>query len=149
MDLNIVRFNSKRHKNQVIELWTNVFGYESARNNPRLAIEKKEAVSDALFFVAESARHGVIGTVMCGYDGHRGWIYSLAVRPDFQNQGIGKKLMIHAEHALKNLGCIKINLQILEDNEKVQMFYRSLGYSTEKRISMGKEILENIKTSSK
>ncbi|OEU57345.1 MAG: hypothetical protein BA862_02495 [Desulfobulbaceae bacterium S3730MH12] len=99
MDLNIFRFNSKQHKNQVIELWTNIFEHKSARNNPRLAIEKKEAVSDGLFFVAESARHGVVGTVMCGYDGHREWIYSLAVRPDFKNQGVGKKLMIHAEHA--------------------------------------------------
>ena len=144
MSLNIVRFNSKRHKDQVIELWTNVFGYESSRNDPHLAIEKKEAVSDGLFFVAESAKHGVIGTVMCGYDGHRGWVYSLAVRPDLQNQGIGKELMIHAENALTNLGCVKINLQILEDNEKVQMFYRSLGYTTEKRISMGKEISENM-----
>jgi len=144
MVLNIVRFNSNRHKDQVVELWTNIFGYESERNDPRLTIEKKEAVSDGLFFVAESAVHEVVGTVMCGYDGHRGWVYSLAVTPDFQNQGVGKKLMIHAENALTNLGCVKINLQILENNEKVQMFYRSLGYTTEKRISMGKEVSENI-----
>lgn len=144
MDFNIIRFDRKQHEDQVVELWKNVFGYESARNDPYLTINKKEAVSDGLFFVAESKIHGVVGTVMCGYDGHRGWIYSLVARPAFQNQGIGKGLMLHAEHTLKNLGCAKINLQIIEGNEQVQMFYQSLGYTTEKRISMGKEIPENI-----
>ncbi len=144
MDFNIIRFDRKQHEDQVVELWKNVFGYTSARNDPHLTIEKKEAVSDGLFFVAESEIHGVGGTVMCGYDGHRGWIYSLVVRPEFQNQGIGKELMIHAEHALKKLGCAKINLQIIEGNKQVQIFYQSLGYTKEKRISMGKEIPENI-----
>ncbi len=144
MDFNIIRFDRKQHEDQVVELWKNVFGYESGRNDPYLTVEKKEAVSDGLFFVAKSKIHGVVGTVMCGYDGHRGWIYSLVVRPEFQNQGIGRELMIHAEHSLKKLGCAKINLQIIESNEQVQVFYQSLGYKTEKRISMGKEIPENI-----
>ena len=144
MYIKIIRFDRNQHKDQVVELWTSVFGYKRARNDPCLVIDKKEDFSDGLFFVAKTAMHEIVGTVMCGYDGHRGSIYSLMVRPDCQNQGIGKRLMIHAETILKNLGCVKINLQILESNEQVQMFYRSLGYITEKRISMGKEIPENI-----
>lgn len=144
-DYNVVQFSHDQHADQVVDLWTNVFGYDSARNDPRLSIRNKESVSDNLFFIAESNTREVVGTVMGGYDGHRGWIYSLAVRPEFQRQGIGKLLMMHVEGALKNLGCIKINLQIMEGNDPVQEFYNALGYAVEKRISMGKEISENIR----
>ena len=59
-------------------LWRNVFGYEADHNRPELAIDKKIATGDGLFFVAGN-QHTVLGTVMAGYDGHRGWIYYVAV----------------------------------------------------------------------
>jgi GNAT superfamily N-acetyltransferase len=55
----------------------------------------------------------VVGTVMGGYDGHRGWIYSLAVDPTHRRQNVGTTLVQRVEHALEELGCPKINLQIL------------------------------------
>jgi ribosomal protein S18 acetylase RimI-like enzyme len=78
---------------------------------------------------------------MAGYDGHRGWIYSVAVSPAHRRQGIGSLLVAHAERALIDLGSVKINLQIMEGNESVTAFYSSLGFSVEKRISMGKRIV--------
>jgi ribosomal protein S18 acetylase RimI-like enzyme len=109
----------------------------AARNEPGLAIDKKVAVDDGLFFVA-CTRDEIVGTVMAGYDGHRGWIYSLAVRPAQQKLGIGKKLMAHAETALRKLKCPKVNLQVLDSNTGVVEFYKKLGYAVEPRISMGK-----------
>jgi len=53
-------------------------------------------------------------------------------------------LVSHAERALTDKGCMKINLQILEGNEGVATFYESLGYAVEKRVSMGKRIPDNI-----
>ena len=82
----------------------------------------------------------VVGTIICGYDGHRGWIYSLAVAPAHRRQGIGSRLVSHAEHALGRRGCTKINLQIMEGNESVAAFYSSLSYCVEKRVSMGKTL---------
>ena len=79
-----------------------------------------------------------------GYDGHRGWIYSVAVSPSRRRQGIGSRLVVHAERALTSKGCVKINLQIMEGNESVIEFYSSLGFTVERRISMGKPIRENI-----
>jgi len=140
----LIRPYNREHREAVIRIWNLVFRYETAHNEPSLILEKKEAFSDSLFFVAETDDREVIGTVMAGYDGHRGWIYSLAVSPAHQRKGIGSKLMEHAEKALTDLGCMKINLQIMEGNEGVESFYRTLGYSTEKRISMGKRIPENI-----
>ncbi|WP_320392295.1 GNAT family N-acetyltransferase [Pseudomonas sp. P9_31] len=84
------------------------------------------------------------GTVLAGYDGHRGWLYSVAVHPSHRRKGIGVKLVRHAEGALTARGCMKINLQIVSANEGVKTFYESLGYSTEPRISMGKKIESNI-----
>jgi ribosomal protein S18 acetylase RimI-like enzyme len=131
------------HRRQVVALWEAVFAYETPHNRPGLAIDKKLAVDDQLFFVAV-ADNAVIGTVMAGYDGHRGWIYSVAVAPSHRRQGVGSRLVSHAERALICKGCVKINLQILEGNESVTAFYSTLGYSVEKRINMGKRIPENV-----
>jgi ribosomal protein S18 acetylase RimI-like enzyme len=83
----------------------------------------------------------VVGTTMAGYDGHRGWIYSVAVAPSHRRQGIASRLVVHAERALIGKGCVKINLQIMEGNESVAAFYSELGYAVEKRISMGKRLM--------
>jgi ribosomal protein S18 acetylase RimI-like enzyme len=131
------------HRSQVVALWETAFGYDAAHNKPALVIDKKIEVDDGLFFVAV-ADATVVGTIMAGYDGHRGWIYSVAVVPSYRRQGIGSRLVAHAERALIRKGSVKINLQIMEGNESVTAFYAALGYSVEKRISMGKRISENV-----
>ncbi|HZQ48353.1 MAG TPA: GNAT family acetyltransferase [Verrucomicrobiae bacterium] len=136
-------FVNAAHRSQVAALWETVFGYEAAHNNPGLVIDKKLQVDDQLFFVAV-ADDAVVGTIMAGYDGHRGWIYSVAVSPAHRRRGIGRELVSHAERALISQGCVKINLQILEENGSVSAFYASLGYAIEKRVSMGKRIAENV-----
>ena len=122
---------------QVVQLWRRVFGYETAHNEPNLAISKKIAIKDGLFFVAVEGKE-VIGTIMAGYDGHRGWLYAVAVDPNRRLGGLGRLLVEHAENALAHLGCMKINLQLLSTNEATAAFYKSLGYIVEPRVSMGK-----------
>lgn len=77
---------------------------------------------------------------MAGYDGHRGWLYCLAVDPAARKQGLGTALIRHAEGVLVQLGCLKVNLQIIEGNKAVAAFYQALGYVVEPRISMGKPL---------
>lgn len=122
---------------QVVELWRNIFGYETAHNEPNLTISKKIAINDDLFFVAVENTQ-IVGTIMAGYDGHRGWIYSVSVHPNKRHSGIGSSLVRHAESSLTKLGCMKIKLQILNTNESTASFYASLGYLIEPNISMGK-----------
>ena len=143
-DFQIEKYSDKTHRIQVIELWQKAFGYGTARNAPALVIDKKLEIEDGLFFVGINSGK-IIGTVMAGYDGHRGWIYSLAVLPMYRKQGVGSALLSHAEQELSSLGCVKINLQVLEGNGAAEKFYISNGYSIEKRISMGKELKENIR----
>ena len=139
----IANYSNEHHRLSVMQLWETVVGYEAAHNTPSLAIDKKLAVSDGLFFVALSGDE-VVGTVMAGYDGHRGWLYSVAVHPAHRRKGLGANLVRHAEGALIARGCMKINLQIISANENVKTVYESLGYSIEPRISMGKKIESNI-----
>jgi ribosomal protein S18 acetylase RimI-like enzyme len=80
----------------------------------------------------------LVGTVMGGYDGHRGWIYSLAVTPSARRRGIGAKLVTYVERELAARGCPKVNLQLLASNAGTVAFYQKLGYAVEARISMGK-----------
>lgn len=136
-----IRSFQDRDEPEVIRLWTRVFGYSTAHNDPATAIARKRQVQRELFFVAVLDDRPV-GTVMGGYDGHRGWVYSLAVEPDARGEGIGTALMGHLEAELQRLGCLKINLQVLASNSGVTAFYRKLGYAVEERISMGKVVGE-------
>ena len=122
---------------QVVALWRGVFDYGTPHNDPAFTIGLKLRKDRELFFVAiEEGK--VIGTVMGGYDGHRGWIYLLAVAPESRGRGIGTALVRRVEAALRDLGCPKINLQILGHNSQVIEFYKKLGFKVEERISMGK-----------
>lgn len=80
-----------------------------ARNQAAAAIPQKLAAQSDLLFVALDGET-VIGSIMAGYDGHRGWLYAVAVMQNFQLQGLGRKLVAHAEEELKKLGCNKVNL---------------------------------------
>ncbi len=82
----------------------------------------------------------MIGTVMGGYDGHRGWVYSLAVDERERHRGIGTALVEKIEQSLKALGCLKVNLQVVGSNSIVVDFYEKRGFSVEDRISMGKRL---------
>ena len=141
--ISIRPYSDSTDRQHIVALWKSALGYNAAHNDPELAIDKKVAMNDCLLFVAVDG-DVVVGTIMGGYDGHRGWIYSLAVAPSYRRQGIGTRLMARVEEALTTKGCMKINLQIAEGNECVAEFYAALGYTIEKRVSMGKRILQNI-----
>jgi ribosomal protein S18 acetylase RimI-like enzyme len=139
----IRQYQDPSDREQVIELWRTVFGYEAAHNDPALTIARKVAVQDGLFFVATQG-HSIVGTVMAGYDGHRGWLYSVAVLAEQRGTGLGSRLVRFAEAALAQRGCLKINLQLLASNQATAAFYQSLGYVTEPRVSMGKVLHDKV-----
>ena len=125
----------------MIGLWKGVFvgGYEATHNAPEVSIDLKTAYDPGLFLVAVDGGR-LVGTVMGGYDGHRGWIYSLAVDEKERHRGVGTALMAEVERILKDRGCLKINLQVMPDNRGVVQFYQELGFAVEDRLSMGKRL---------
>ena len=132
-----IRKFEERDKAEVSRLWRSVFSDDPPHNEPTKVIDAKMKAQRELFFVAVS-NDQVIGTVMAGYDGHRGWLYSVAVAPDNRRKGVGSLLVKHAVNALRQIGCMKVNLQVRATNTQVIAFYESLGFSTEERVSMGK-----------
>ena len=77
---------------------------------------------------------------MVGYDGHSGWIYSVAVDPQHRRMGIGKQLVVYATQVLNDLGSIKVGLQVGTENSGVIEFYKSIGFEIEDRVSLSKFI---------
>jgi len=77
---------------------------------------------------------------MDGYASHGGWINYVAVAPDCRKSGFGRRLMEEAESRLGALGCPKINLQIRSSNADVMEFYKSIGFSIDDIVNMGKRL---------
>ncbi|MFG1347145.1 GNAT family acetyltransferase [Xanthobacter autotrophicus DSM 431] len=88
------------------------------------------------------AREGtcLAGSVMVGHDGHRGWIYYLAVDPQLQGRGIGRALTIAAEDWLRARAVPKLMLLVRPDNEKVRGFYEAIGYAEEPRVVFSRRL---------
>ena len=123
----------------VIALWERVFPDDPPHNAPPRMLDAKLAANDGLLFVAVDA-DTVFGTAMAGYDGHRGWLYAVAVSPEHRRRGIGAALVRHVVATLRSMGCIKVNLQVRATNAAVVGFYESLGFEVEERVSMGMRI---------
>lgn len=121
----------------VKRLWHEAFPKDSTWNLAEVAIPAKLRVHPELFLVAH--REGELaGSVMAGYDGHRGWISRVAVFERYRGARVGKALIAEAERRLAEMGCVKINLQVVESNAAVVDFYKSCGFQIEPRISMAK-----------
>jgi ribosomal protein S18 acetylase RimI-like enzyme len=120
-------------------LWRDAFPNDSPWNVAAVAIPEKIKMQPNLLLVAVEGEL-VVGSVMAGYDGHRGWISRIAVLRSHWRKGIGQALIAEAERRLERLGCIKVNLQVISSNSSVVAFYRRLGYDVEERISMSKRI---------
>ncbi len=106
---------------------------------PEFVIPAKTAIQPELFLVALSGDR-VIGTTIAGYDGHRGWLYTVAVLKSWRREGVGSALLREAERRMLALGCPKINVQIVLTNAAVGAFYERHGYAIEERVSMSKPI---------
>ncbi len=128
---------------QLVRLWDAVFPRDPPRSAPDRLIDGALAVHPESLLVAEldgALDCTIVGAVIAGFDGVRGWIYHLAVDPAHRRRGIATRLVRGAEAALSARGCSKINLQVRATNESVVAFYRALGYQIEERLSMGRAL---------
>jgi len=123
----------------VIALWNEERADAAPHNDPATVIRNKLSVERELFLVAV-VEGAIVGTVMGGYDGHRGWVYEVMVGRTHRRQGIGSALLRRLEALLAGRGCMKVNLQVRASNAGAVAFYERLGYAVEERISMGKRL---------
>ncbi|MGD0851168.1 GNAT family acetyltransferase [Bradyrhizobium sp.] len=121
---------------EVIALWRRC-GLTRPWNDPAadIALARKEPNAAVL---AGRNGGGIVASVLVGHDGHRGWVYYVAVDPDCRHQGYGRVVMEAAEHWLRRRGIEKLQLMVRPDNGQVQTFYQSLGYFEQERIIYAK-----------
>lgn len=120
----------------VIALWR-ACGLTRPWNDPAADIALARQGSNATILTGRD--DGVIvATVMAGQDGHRGWVYYLAVDPRHRHKGYGRVMMQAAEDWLRQRGIEKLQLLVRPDNSQVKSFYQSLGYAEQERIIFAK-----------
>lgn len=141
-------------------------------NDPRRDITRRLAIEDDLFLVGspvaaerdrpaighlvadendrpvagnsgEDDNTPIVASAMGGYDGHRGWVYYVAVDPTHRGHGHGAELMRELERRLLARGCPKLNLQVRSDNPTARAFYRRLGYAMDETASLGKRLIDD------
>jgi ribosomal protein S18 acetylase RimI-like enzyme len=120
----------------VIALWQRC-GLTRPWNDPAadIALARKSPNAAVL-----AGRDGstIVASALVGHDGHRGWVYYVAVDPDRRHNGYGRLIMEAAEGWLRGRGIEKMQLMVRPDNSQVQAFYASLGYLEQERIVYAK-----------
>jgi ribosomal protein S18 acetylase RimI-like enzyme len=125
----------------VVGLW-HACGLTRPWNDPVADFDRAVANGGAAVLLGRAGGH-ILGSVMVGFDGHRGWIYYLAVARGHRRQGLGKALMAAAEDWLRARGCPKIQLMVREDNRDALGFYAALGMERQPVVTLGR-FLEDI-----
>ncbi len=137
----VIRVYRPTDEANVIGLWQDC-GLIVPWNNPEADIARKVKDSPELFFVAESSDE-LISSCMAGFDGHRGWIYFLAVKKQYRQRGIATKMVNHAESALLAVGCPKLELMVRDSNDEVKSFYQKNAYQKEPVVVLSKRLIED------
>jgi ribosomal protein S18 acetylase RimI-like enzyme len=135
----IIRAFDVSDTEDVVSLWQET-GLSRPWNNPYQDIRRKLTVQPELFLVAVDGS-SVVGTVMAGYDGHRGWLYYLASAPARRGEGIGRRLVEAAEALLLEMGCPKVQLMVRTENVEVHDFYAALGFEPFETWNTGKRLI--------
>ncbi len=123
---------------EVIALWE-ACGLTRPWNDP--AADYRLAVANGTSAILLAYSEGeLVASVLTGFDGHRGWVYYLAVAPYAQKQGLGRKMMAAAEHWLRERNAPKIQLMVRDDNEAAIGFYKALGYDVQPVVTIGRRL---------
>ncbi len=131
-----IRAATAADREATVALWE-AAGLTRPWNDPRGDFDLALATPTSTILLAETEAD-VGGSVMVGFDGHRGWVYYLATAPDIRGQGIGRRLMVAAEDWLKTMSCPKIQLMVRGDNATARGFYNALGYELQDVVTIGK-----------
>jgi putative acetyltransferase len=112
---------------EVLRLWQSAEGVGLNESDTRPAIAAYLRRNPRMSFVARNG-NALIGAVLCGHDGRRGYLHHLAVAPPARRQGIGTKMVNRCLAELKRLGILKCNIFLYADNDDGDRFWQSAGW---------------------
>lgn len=121
----------------VVALWE-AAGLTRPWNDPVADLGSALSAPSSTVLGAWSPDRVLVGTVMVGYDGHRGWVYYLAVDETHRGAGVGRALMVAAEAWLVSEGAPKVQLMVRTSNTEVLGFYAALGYTDQSCVVLGR-----------
>ena len=119
----------------VVALWQ-MCELTRAWNDPHADFAQAFATPSAVVLVSR-ADGAIVASVMTGFDGHRGWVYYLAVAPEHRRVGCGRAMLHAAEAWLRDRGCRKLQLMVRDDNP-ASGFYEALGYARQPVVTLGR-----------
>jgi ribosomal protein S18 acetylase RimI-like enzyme len=134
MSFEIISYDPK-YQEDIIDLWKKC-NLIVPQNDPTEDIQKKLDFQPDLFLSALLDGQ-LIGSVMVGYEGHRGWLNYLAVLPEYQKRGYGKRLVKKAVEELRKLDCLKVNVQVRKNNPSAIGFHKHLGFKDDNVVTLG------------
>lgn len=122
---------------ETVALW-HACGLTTSYNDPvrDFRFARDGACSDVILGLDPAGQ--VVGSVMVGHDGHRGWLYYVAAASDARGQGIGRQVVAAAEAWLRERGVPKAQLLVRDTNTAVVAFYERLGFEVAPRVILGK-----------
>ena len=134
----MTRLATMLDRDAVVALWETC-GLTRPWNDARADFDRAVSGASSDMILLQQAGH-LAATVMVGDDGHRGWVYYLAVASEFRKQGLGRKMMTAAEAWLRERNAPKIQLMVRDDNEPAIGFYKALGYDVQPVVTIGKRL---------
>jgi ribosomal protein S18 acetylase RimI-like enzyme len=129
---------SAAHVEDAVALW-NETGLTRPWNDPRAGVQRALA-GPASTMLAGILNDALVATALVGHDGHRGWIYYLAVRPNVQRRGLGRAMMRACEAWLIERRVPKVNLMVRAENEATVAFYAALGYTQDQVVTLSRRL---------
>ncbi len=136
-----MRQATDQDRNAVTALWARC-DLTRPWNDPVKDFNRALKGDNAVIFVLEQD-NALIGTIMVGEDGHRGWVYYLAVDPDARRGGLGRQLMQAAEDWITTRNIPKSQLMVRSDNEQALGFYKALGYEVQPVTTLGRRLIDH------
>jgi hypothetical protein len=121
---------------EVIALWQRC-GLTRPWNDPAADIALARRDNNATVLLGRNGT-ALVASVLVGHDGHRGWVYYVAVDPNHRSRGYGRAIMKAAEDWLRARGIEKLQLMVRGDNAEVHAFYQSIGYYDQERVVFAK-----------
>ena len=132
-----IRVATANDEARTVALWR-ARNLVSSYNDPSRDFQFARAKEGSDVLIGLNPEQTIVGSVIVGHDGHRGWIYYVASDPKRRNQGIGRLMVKAAEQWLKNKGVVKVMLLVRETNTQVVDFYKHLGFEAIPRVIMQK-----------
>ena len=126
---------------EMIQFWQGMEGIGLSQSDSYSALSFYMQRNPGLSWVARNRDRELIGGVLCGHDGRRGYLHHLAVAPDYRRKGIGRALVERCLSSLRELKILKCNVFLFNQNPEGEGFWKSLGWKGREDLVLLQRVL--------